>query len=49
VLALTAFLIGLWIGHAIDGHPLPYALGVGFWALATSAVAWTLVRRLPAP
>jgi DHA1 family bicyclomycin/chloramphenicol resistance-like MFS transporter len=49
VLALTAFLIGLWIGYAIDGHPLPYALGVGFWALATSAVAWTLVRRLPAP
>lgn len=47
VLALTAFFIGLWIGHTHDGSVLPYALGVGFWALATCAVAWTLVQRLP--
>ncbi len=46
LLAATAFLVGLWIGHAMHGAPLPYALGVGFWALATSLVAWTRVRRL---
>jgi DHA1 family bicyclomycin/chloramphenicol resistance-like MFS transporter len=49
VLALTAFFIGLWIGHAMDGSVRPFALGLGFWALATCIVAWTLVRRLPAP
>jgi DHA1 family bicyclomycin/chloramphenicol resistance-like MFS transporter len=46
LLAATAFLVGLWIGHAMHGAPLPYALGVGVWALATSMVAWTRVRRL---
>lgn len=45
VLALTAFGIGLWLGRALDGTLLPYALGLGFWALATAAVAWTLVQR----
>jgi DHA1 family bicyclomycin/chloramphenicol resistance-like MFS transporter len=46
VLALTAFGVGRWLGGALDGSVLPYALGVGFWSLATSTVAWTLVRRL---
>lgn len=46
LLAATAFLVGLWIGHAMHGAPLPYALGVGVCALATSMVAWTRVRRL---
>jgi DHA1 family bicyclomycin/chloramphenicol resistance-like MFS transporter len=46
VLALTAFAVGRWLGGALDGTVLPYALGVGFWSLATSTVAWTLVRRL---
>jgi DHA1 family bicyclomycin/chloramphenicol resistance-like MFS transporter len=45
VLAVTAFGIGLWLGRALDGTLLPYALGVGFWSLLTSAVAWTLVQR----
>ena len=45
VLALTAFGIGLWLGQALDGTVLPYALGVGFWSLATTLVAWTLVQR----
>lgn len=48
VLAFTAFVIGLWIGHTMDGSVLPFALGVAFWALITSTIAWTLVRRLPA-
>jgi len=45
VLALTAFGVGLWLGRALDGTVLPYALGVGFWSLATTLVAWTLVQR----
>jgi DHA1 family bicyclomycin/chloramphenicol resistance-like MFS transporter len=58
VLALTAFVIGLWLGQVLvadgtgaggPGHlggPLAYAVGVGFWSLVTCTVAWTLVRRL---
>lgn len=45
VLALTAFLVGLWLGRALDGTLLPYALGLAFWSLATALVAWTLVQR----
>jgi DHA1 family bicyclomycin/chloramphenicol resistance-like MFS transporter len=45
VLALTAFGVGLWLGRALDGTVLPYALGIGFWSLATTVVAWTLVQR----
>lgn len=45
VLALVAFGVGRWLGIALDGTLAPYALTVGFWALLTSAVAWTLVRR----
>ena len=47
VLALTAFFIGRWLGHALADEVLPFALGVGFWALLTSTIAWTLVQRLP--
>lgn len=46
VLAATAFGVGLWLGQALDGRVLPYALGLGFWGLLTATVAWTLVRRL---
>jgi DHA1 family bicyclomycin/chloramphenicol resistance-like MFS transporter len=45
-LALTAFGVGSWLGRALDGTVMPLALGVGFWALLTSTVAWTLVQRL---
>ena len=45
VLALTAFGVGLWLGRALDGTVLPYALGIGFWSAATTLVAWTLVQR----
>jgi DHA1 family bicyclomycin/chloramphenicol resistance-like MFS transporter len=49
VLAGTAFCIGLWLGRALDGTLLPYALGVGFWSLLTAGVAWTLVQRTAGP
>lgn len=45
VLALVAFAIGLWLGQALDGTVRPLACGLAFWAVATAAVAWTLVRR----
>jgi len=45
VLAITAFGVGLWLGRALDGTVLPYALGIGFWAAAPTLVAWTLVQR----
>lgn len=48
VLAIVAFLDGRWLGVVLRGEVLPFALTVGFWSLATAAVAWTLVRRLKA-
>lgn len=48
LLSIVAFLDGRWLGFALRGEVLPFALTVGFWSLATAAVAWTLVRRLDA-
>ncbi len=45
VLAAIAFGVGLWLGQALDGRVLPYALGLGFWSLLTAGIAWTLVQR----
>lgn len=45
VLALTAFVVGLWMGHAMDGSLHRLSLGVGGFAVLTTAVAWTLVQR----
>ena len=46
MLSLTAFLIGRWLGVALDaGSTLPLALGIGAGAIATATVAWTLVQR----
>lgn len=49
LLATTAFCVGRWLGGVLDDGLLPFALGLGFWSLLTATVAWTLVRRLPAP
>ncbi len=49
VLALVAFGVGRWLGVALDGRVAPLMGGLGFWALATSLIAWTLVRRALAP
>lgn len=46
VMALVAFLVGRWLGGAMDGSTRPMALGIGAFALLTSLIAWTLVRRL---
>ncbi len=44
-LALTAFLVGLWLGQVMDGSLRMLSIGLGFWAVVTSALAWTLVQR----
>ena len=47
-LAGTAFLIGLWLGHVLNGSLMPYALTLAFWSALTALVAWTLVQRIAA-
>ena len=44
-LALTAFCVGLWMGHAMDGSLRMLSIGVFSAAVATTTVAWTLVQR----
>ena len=43
--AAAAFLIGLWLGRAIDGTVFPLSLTLGLFSLLTGSVAWTLVQR----
>ena len=45
LLALVAFGVGQWLGVALDGTVAPLLLGLGFWAVLTCGVAWTLVPR----
>jgi DHA1 family bicyclomycin/chloramphenicol resistance-like MFS transporter len=45
VLALTAFVVGLWMGQAMDGSLKMLSIGVFVAAVATTTVAWTLVQR----
>lgn len=44
VLALVAFAVGSWLGAVMDGTLRPLGLGLGAAAVATFAIAWTLVR-----
>ena len=46
MLALTAFVVGLWLGSAMDGTVRPMALSIGLCSILTCTVAWTLVRRI---
>lgn len=45
LLAVVAFAVGVWLGRALDGSLRPLGLGLGFWSVATSLIAWTWVRR----
>lgn len=47
VLAVVAFGVGQWLGGALNGSVLPYALCIGLFSVLTATVAWTLVRHLP--
>jgi len=45
MLSLTAFGVGLWMGQAMDGSLRMLSIGLFTAAVATTAVAWTLVQR----
>ena len=45
----VAFAVGLVLGRRMDGTVYPLTLGVGAFAAAVAAVAWTLVQRHGAP
>jgi DHA1 family bicyclomycin/chloramphenicol resistance-like MFS transporter len=42
---LTAFVVGLALGHSMNGTVYPLTLGVGAFSVCIAAVAWTLVRK----
>ncbi len=42
---LTAFAVGILLGHAMNGTVYPLTLGVGVFSACIAAIAWTLVRR----
>jgi DHA1 family bicyclomycin/chloramphenicol resistance-like MFS transporter len=42
---VTAFCIGLWLGHAPSHTVFPVTLGVGACSIVLALVAWTLVQR----
>ena len=42
---LTAFAVGQWLGHALNGTVYPLTLGVGAFSIGVAIVAWTLVQR----
>ncbi len=44
-LMLTAFVVGLLLGHSMNGTVYPLTLGVGAFSVCVATVAWTLVRR----
>jgi len=47
VMMVVAFAMGQWLGASMDGTALPMIHGVWFWSVATAAVAWGLVGRVP--
>lgn len=49
ILAVVAFGVALWIGHAMDGTTRPLALVVGAFGIVTATVGWTLVQRHGVP
>lgn len=44
-MTLSAFAVGLWLGHSFDGTVYPLTLGVGAFSIGLALVAWTLVQR----
>jgi DHA1 family bicyclomycin/chloramphenicol resistance-like MFS transporter len=42
---LTAFLVGIWLGQALEHSVVPLTVGVGAFSVALALVAWTLVQR----
>lgn len=44
-MTLSAFAVGLWMGHNFNGTVYPLTLGVGAFSIGLTLVAWTLVQR----
>jgi DHA1 family bicyclomycin/chloramphenicol resistance-like MFS transporter len=42
---LTAFGVGIWLGHTLSDSVYPLTLGVGAFSILLAVVAWTLVQR----
>lgn len=49
VMVMAAFLVGLWLGQAMDGSPLPMALGIWFCGLAVALFGWGFAARIRLP
>lgn len=45
LMMIAAFGMGAWLGHSMDGTVLPLAMGIWFWSVGISLVAWTLVQK----
>lgn len=45
LMMIAAFGMGAWLGQHMDGTVLPLAMGVWFWSVGISLVAWTLVQK----
>ncbi len=44
-MTLSAFAVGLWLGHSFNGTVYPMTLGVCAFSICLALVAWTLVQR----
>lgn len=49
VMVIASFLIGLWLGQAMDGSPLPMALGIWFCGIAVAIFGWGFAARIRLP
>lgn len=45
LMMVVAFLMGGWLGAAMDGTVKPLAYGLWFWGVATALIAWTAVQK----
>ena len=45
IMMAVAFPMGLWLGRALDGTPLPLAQGFALWCGVIAVTAWTLVQK----
>lgn len=49
VMVIGSFLVGFWLGLAMDGSPLPMALGIWFCGIAVAVFGWGLAARIREP
>lgn len=49
VMVMASFLVGLWLGQAMDGTPLPMALGIWVCGIAVALFGWGFAARIRLP